>query len=219
MKDDERKQLFEELLDEHRHLENRAFATLGNFLMANAFLFVAWATFYGVEKGVGFRAIDIVLVALAIAGYIGGLAWALLGARNWEYCRRIWGELIRVGGPYRKDYENVYQVIRGLEESVHTAWNNKLKLGPLSYHATIISGTPLIVALLYAVMLVVLLWIRQASLFGCDPLVLPVIAAVFGLLIAAVACKRCCESSRNADRAVDDAKTIAEQEQKQASVA
>jgi hypothetical protein len=205
MDDDQRKSLYLSLLEEERRIENRAFATLGNFLTANAFVFVAWANFYRLD-GSGFGGIDWVLTLLAIAGYVGGLAWALLGARNWEYARRIVGELILVGGEYRPGRESLYSTMRGVEEAVHASWKGKLKLGALSYHATILAGTPLVVALLYVAMLTTLLWVRQASPFGCAPWFLPAATVTIGLVLVGIVNVRCSGSIKAAEKAVEDAR-------------
>jgi hypothetical protein len=41
--DEQRQEMYLILLEQLRHLESRAFASLGNFLTANAFMFVACA--------------------------------------------------------------------------------------------------------------------------------------------------------------------------------
>lgn len=204
MEDDQRRSLYISLLHESNHIENRAFATLGNFLTANAFAFVAWATFYTDQSEFG--GIDWVLALLAIAGYLGGLAWALLGVRNWEYARRLVGELILVGGEYTPGRESLYSTMRGLEEAVHASWRGKLKLGALSYHASVLSGTPLVVALLYAAMLATLLWVRHAEPFGCAPWFWPAATMAIGLLFVGIAYSRCSGSIEAAEKAVEDAK-------------
>lgn len=201
---------YRDLLEHERHLENRAFASLGNFLTANAFVFVAWVTLY--KEGSDFRSSDWILLAIAIAGYLGSLAWSLIGARNWEYCRRTVGELIHIGGEYQSGKrENLYQVVRGLEETVHSTWNGRLKFGPmdlgrLGYHPTIIGGTPLMVALLYLVMLVVLLSERKLSAFGCAHWVLPTVVGTIGLIFLCLVFWACHESRKAADDAVEGAK-------------
>ena len=203
--DDKRSSLYISLLNESRYIENRAFTTLGNFLTANAFAFVAWATFFKSDQA-EFGGIDWVLALLAIAGFLGGLAWALLCARNWEYARRLWGELILVGGEYSQGRESMYSIMRGIEEGVHKSWSGKLKLGALSYNASVLTGTPLFVALLYLTMLATLLSVRQIQLFGCAPWFWPSATVAIGVLFVGIVCKRCSGSIDDAEKAVGDAK-------------
>lgn len=199
--------LYVRLLERSNQLENRAFLNLGNFLTANAFAFVAWATFYDPKK-TEFGGIDLVLVLLAIAGYVGGLAWSLLGARNWEYVRRVTVELIHLGGEYRPGRDSLYRVMRGVEESIYSAWNGKWDLGSLSHYATIIAGTPLVIALLHAAMLTTLLWVRQATPFGCAPSLLASTVAAIGAVFAWIVFWRCKGSAQDSENAVKQAKEI-----------
>ncbi len=86
------------LLEHQRYMEGRAQSTLNNFLVANSFVLVAWATLYergGMDKEFG--AADVIMILLAFVGYLGGLGWAMVGARNWEYAQRLVGKLREMG--------------------------------------------------------------------------------------------------------------------------
>src|SRR2546426_8970333 len=201
--DDSQRDLYLRVLEHEQRIETRAFTTLGNFLTANAFVFAAWAAFYSSkDTGPSFGGVDWVLTFLAISGYLGGLAWAMLGARNWEYVRRAVGQLIRLGGKLEDERKNVYQVLRNLEVDVHRAWEGKWKLGRLSYHQTVISGTPLVVALLYVAMLGMLLDGRQVVLCGMKPWLLSLIVAAVLLVPAGIVYKRCRDSRLTAEESV-----------------
>src|SRR4051812_48609956 len=81
---------YKAMLEHCRHLENRSFTTLGNFLTASAFIFAAWATIYArASEQQSFAAVDVFLSVVALVGYVFGITWALLGARNWGVVRRV----------------------------------------------------------------------------------------------------------------------------------
>lgn len=198
--------MYLEVLHHEQRIETRAFATLGNFLVANAFVFATWATFFGRNRP-GFDGIDFLLICLAVAGYVGGNAWAMLGARNWEYVRRMVAQLILIGGKHvAGSEEDVYQVLRGVEVSVHNAWKNKWKWGALSFHDTVLSGTPLVVALVYVLMLAVLLWEERLQVCSWEVPLWSILAFAIGVVGLVVTFARCRRSKKDARCAVRKAR-------------
>jgi hypothetical protein len=152
------------------------------------------------------RADDWMLVVLSAAGFIGGLAWALLGARNWEYCRRMVGELIHVGGRYQKgSRSDLYQILRELEEGVHGAWRERITLAPLSHYPTVVAGTPIVVAALYLALLFVLLLTSKPP-GTLEPWLLPCVLLVVALIPLSMTIRACYLSVEDANKAVEAAK-------------
>ena len=204
--DADKRQLYLDVLEHEQRIEQRAFSALGNFLTANAFSFAAWAVLFTRDNQLPqFSSIDVCLVMLSGFGYLGGLAWGMIGARNWETARRLVAELIRVGGKREEgDNSNIFQILRGVEVDTQSAWNSNFQFGRLSYHTTILSGTPLAVALVHSALLTALLSRKQIE---SQPIALLAIGMLVGVVVAYT---RCRDSRRDAEQAVKGAVDAAE---------
>lgn len=189
--------VYSTVIEHERHVENRAWSTLGNFLAVNAFLLVAWATLYEQrDHAGGFQALDVVLFALSLIGYVGGLKWALLGARNWEYVREIVKYLRTLETHPHADAtaKELVSNLRGIEDTVVGRW----KVGfPSVYQVVVLSAGPLVISILYLCTFEVVLW-----RFIRDSRVMPWIWGAVGLVGVAgiyVYAKRCVQSKKASD--------------------
>lgn len=165
---EKRLRMYLNVLEHERHIEYRAFTTLGNYLTGNAFMVAAWAALYAKDSRGDFGGIDWVLALISVAGYFGGVGWALLGARNWEYARRLVAELVKCGlGLERSgDRSNLYLILSGVEGDVRARWKKDSMWISLSAHPTLLTWTPAAVALVYVTMLVILLSTRMPVEYG-----------------------------------------------------
>jgi hypothetical protein len=197
-----------QVLEHERHIENRTFTALGNYLTANAFIFAAWATFYMKDPHPDFERIDWVLGLLSVLGYFGGVAWALLGTRNWDYARRLVAELVRIGDGLESTgpRSNLYQIIRAVEEDVHARWGHRYSF---SSHPSLLARTPLAVALVYLVMLNVLLLSRSPALYSALYWFWPTVVSAIAVLVLIAVHRWCCDCARAAEDQVRRAKESA----------
>lgn len=175
------------IVDLIRHVENRAWAALYNFLTGNSILVLAWATLYTLNperEGIVF-----ILVPLAFMGILGGIAWALLGARNWEYVRELVKKRRALEAmTWNADIPENHR-LSALEDLVHSRWG---RLFPISYQSVILSATPICFSLLYLILLTVAVWSYTPPIVLC-------ILWVAALIILGVVITRCRESIKDSE--------------------
>lgn len=142
------------ILEHERHMETRALTGLGHFIAANAFMIVAWSQFYQRfspdRQPFGF--IDVLLALIALFGYVSGLLWASLGARNWGYARRLVAELITLGSRItRSDAAfELYRILRGVEDAARLSRSGTIKGRPmLTSHPSLLRLVPLSLSAIY----------------------------------------------------------------------
>jgi hypothetical protein len=156
-------EIYKYIMEHERYIETRSFASLGNFLTANAFMLAAWATLLNHRKTVGdsFGGLDLVLVLMSALGFLSGCGWGLLGARNWEHALRLAAESTRLGKRIEpkpgEGGKSLFWTFRTAQRPVEDAWWGKFKF---SSHSFLASKIPLGVASIHLALFVYIAWGR-----------------------------------------------------------
>jgi hypothetical protein len=211
---------YTELLEHERHIEERALASLGHYLAANAFMYTAWATLYAVEMSkVTTAAIeqaqigrDFVLVGSAIVGYLWGLQWSSLLRRNWAMARRLVMNLHELGSrtrSTRRTLPHLYEILSTTEIDGRepTAPGEDRRKGSFrwSSNPSILAFTPLMMSGIYALLFA--LWFQTRIVAPSGWLLLGWLLVLIGLAILVVLAV----SARRAEKCLETRVTAAMQ--------
>lgn len=194
---------YTQLLEHQRHMEHRALVLLGHFLAANAFALAAWATFYEPLGKSTNPAADFVMVGMAFFGYIWGLLWCGLGARNWGYARRMVAELERMANASPAVRQSLlYRALNGVERGTRIDRSGVEEARRMwTSHPSVLRLIPLSVSLLYVCLFA--LWMVKRELLW------PLIAAGVGVVVVGVAFMRSRDQEEQAETIVEQVRARA----------
>ena len=204
----EREERYWRVREAEQKLETRALTALGHFLTANAFMIVGWVTLHQRVVNDDSWALDVVVVLIAAVGYFWGIMWARLGARNWEYARRLVAELHKAGKqiPESKWAENLYQILCRVEDETQRRKPGEKQRPKFLFHshASVLTLTPLSVSLIFVGLFV--LWANGRGYMRAEHLYVPVVAATIAVCFCLYQWRVCRKQEVEAFEAVERAR-------------
>ncbi len=149
---------YQQLHEAARHIENRAWTALNNFLVANTILLAVWVQLsVAPEPSVNADTRRYVLLALSLLGYLSGVSWGLLGSRNYVHIAQFGRRANELETSYSEVGERwrVMSVTRTVQSQVAFPIKSKFLDRPIgflramSYQPWLMCLTPLILSALY----------------------------------------------------------------------